>query len=102
MEGELRALRELCGDMFWRILLLRVFAAAPDDSIYQRRLTQFYLFDGAAHCRSDFGRVFDRTLGIPADAFGDMGEVRRRAFEIHANVSARRIGATLVRHVNLV
>src|SRR5436309_12445530 len=81
---------------------LSVFAATPDDGVHECRFAGFYLRDSAAYCRADFCRVFDRSLGVPADAFRDMREVGRRAFEIHANISTSGIGAALMRHMNLV
>src|SRR5436309_13875261 len=81
---------------------LSVFAATPDDGVHERRFAGFYLRDSAAYCRADFRRVFDRSLGLPADAFGDMRDVGRRAFEIDANICTSGIGPALIRPVNLV
>ncbi len=51
-----------------RFSFLRVLAAAPDDGVDQRRLAGFDLGDGAFHCRADFGRIFDRAFGVPAQS----------------------------------
>src|SRR5688572_19608881 len=98
MNSSLRALCVLRGEG----LVLRVLAAAPDDGVYQRRLAVLDLCDCSLYCRADFGGIFDGTLGVPADPFGNMREIGRRAFEIHADIGARGIGAALMRHVNLM
>jgi len=81
---------------------LGILTTAPDDRVHQRRFTGFDLRDGALDRRADLCRIFDGPFGVPADAFCNVRKVRRRAFEIHAYVRARRIGAALMRHVDLM
>ena len=61
-----------------------------------------HLLDGATQCGADSDGILDGAFGVPANSFGDVGEIGRWRFEVHADMCARWIGAALVRHVYLM